>query len=202
MPLIIVISGLAGSGKSTLGEKLNKFENVNVVELDDIDDENALELLKQKWTSVEKFHKKKDEMNNISIMNIMDDIKENDIYIFVGLLDEINKYATHKYFIKPEIVRIYKQINLRTLNDIVNGENAMKKIFNKCETLADIEKTNEILLYKYKIRRLFPDSMEGIKGMIDRKTSDAKKNNFKILPFDKIYDVVKCHINKFNSKNY
>jgi len=58
MPLIIVISGLAGSGKSTLGEKLNKFENINVVELDDIDDENALELLKQKWTSVEKFHKK------------------------------------------------------------------------------------------------------------------------------------------------
>ena len=27
----------------------------------------------------------------------------------------------------------------------------MKKLFNKCETIADIEKTNEILLYKYKI---------------------------------------------------
>ena len=32
MPLVIVISGLAGSGKSTLGEKLNKLQNVNVVE--------------------------------------------------------------------------------------------------------------------------------------------------------------------------
>ena len=73
----------------------------------------------------------------------------------------------------------------------------MKKLFNKCETLADIDKTNEIKLYKYKIRRLFPDSKWGIKDMIDRKTSDAKKNNFKILHVDKIYDVVENHINKF-----
>jgi hypothetical protein len=81
-----------------------------------------------------------------------------------------------------------------------NSENAMKKLFNKCETLADIDKTNEILLYKYKIRRLFPDSKDGIKYMIDRRTGDAKKNDFKILPVDKIYDVVKNHINKFKSK--
>ena len=200
MPLVIVISGLAGYGKSTLGEKLNKLENVNVVELDDIDDKNALELLKKQWMGVNKFHKMKDKMNNISIINIMDNIDENDIYIFVGLLDEINKFATHKYFIKPNIVTIYKQVNLRTLNDIVNGENTMKKLFNKCETLADIEQTNEILLYKYKIRRLFPDSKWGIQDMIERKTSDAKKNDFKILPVNKIYDVVENNINKFKSK--
>ena len=60
MPLIIVISGVAGSGKTTLGEKLNKLQNVNVVELDEIDDENALELLKKQWASVDKFHKMKD----------------------------------------------------------------------------------------------------------------------------------------------
>jgi predicted ATP-dependent protease len=36
--------------------------------------------------------------------------------------------------------------------------------------------------------------------MIDIRTSDAKKNDFKILPVDKIYDVVKNHINKFKSK--
>ena len=200
MPLVIVISGLAGSGKTTLGEKLNKLQNVNVVELDDIDDENALEILEKQWTGVDKFHKMKDKMNSVSIMNIIDNIKENDIYIFVGLLDEINKFATYKYFIKPDIVTIYKQVNLRTLNDIVNGENAMKKLFNKCENLADIEKTNEILLYKYKIRRLFPDSKWGIKDMIETRTDDAKKNDFKILPVDKIYEVVKNHINKFKSK--
>ena len=200
MPLIIVISGLAGSGKSTLDKKLNKLQNVNVVELDDIDDENALELLEKQWMGVDKFNKMKDKMNSVSIMNIMDNIKENDIYIFVGLLDEINKFATHKYFIKPDIVKIYKQVNLRTLNDIVNSENAMKKLFNKCETLADIDKTNEIILYKYKLRRSFPDSKYGIKYMIDRRTTDAKKNNFKILHVDKIYDVVKNHINKFKSK--
>jgi cytidylate kinase len=200
MPLVIVISGLAGSGKSTLGEKLNKLQNVNVVELDDIDDENALELLEKQWAGVDKFNKMKDKMNSVSIMNIMDNIKENDIYIFVGLLDEINKFATHKYFIKPDIVKIYKQVNLRTLNDIVNSENAMKKLFNKCETLADIDKTNEIILYKYKIRRLFPDGKYGIKHMIDRRTTNANKNDFKILHVDKIYDVVKNHINKFKSK--
>jgi len=88
----------------------------------------------------------------------------------------------------------------RTLNDIVNSENAMKKLFNKCETLADIDKTNEIILYKYKIRRLFPDSKYGIKHMINIRTADAKKNDFKILSVDKIYDVVKNHINKFKSK--
>ena len=76
----------------------------------------------------------------------------------------------------------------------------MKKLFNKCKTLADIEKTNEIILYKYKIRRLFPDSKYGIKDIIDRKIDDAKKNDFKILHIDKIYNVVKNHINNM-SKN-
>jgi len=200
MPIVIVISGLAGSGKTTLGKKLNKLQNVNVVELDDIDDENALKLLEKQWMGIDKFHKMKDKMNSVSIINIVDNIKENDIYIFVGLLEQINKFATHKYFIKPDIVKIYKQVNLRTINDIVNNENAIKKLFNKCETLADIDKTNEIILYKYKIRRLFPDSKYGIKYMIERRTVDAKKNDFKILPVDKIYDVVKNHINKFKSK--
>ena len=195
MPLVIIISGLSGSGKSTLGKKLNKLHNVNVIELDDIDDENALELLKKQWMGVNKFNKMKDKMNSLSIMNIIDNIKDNDIYIFVGLLDEINKFATHKYFIKPDIVTIYKQVNLRTLNDIVNSENVMKKLFNKCNTLADIEKTNEIILYKYKIRRLFPDNKDGIEYMIKRRIDDAKKNDFKILPIDKIYDVVKNLIN-------
>ena len=36
--------------------------------------------------------------------------------------------------------------------------------------------------------------------MFERRTGDAKKNDFKILPVDKIYDVVKNHINKFKSK--
>jgi adenylate kinase family enzyme len=90
MPLVIIISGLSGSGKSTLGKKLNKLHNVNVIELDDIDDENALELLKKQWMGVNKFNKMKDKMNSSSIMNIIDNIKDNDIYIFVGLLDEIN----------------------------------------------------------------------------------------------------------------
>ena len=200
MPLVIVISGLSGSGKSTLGKKLNKLQNVNVIELDDIDDENALILLKKQWMGVDKFNKMKDKMNSVSIMNIINNIKDNDIYIFVGLLDEINKFATHKYFIKPDIVKIYKQVNLRTLGDIVNSENAMKKLFNKCKTLADIEKTNEIILYKYKIRRLFPDNKYNIKYIIERKIDDAKKNDFKILHIDKIYNVVKNHINNM-SKN-
>ena len=69
MPLFIVISGLAGSGKTTLGEKLNKLQNVNVVELDDIDDKNALELLKKQWTGIDRFHKIKHKMNSVLIMN-------------------------------------------------------------------------------------------------------------------------------------
>lgn len=51
MHLIIIISG---SGKSTLSKELNKLPNVNVIELDDIDDENALKLLEKKWMGVDK----------------------------------------------------------------------------------------------------------------------------------------------------
>ncbi len=198
MPLIIVISGLAGSGKSTLGQKIKKlYKNVNVIELDDIDDNNALKLLEKKWNGVDKFNKIKDKMNVISINNIITNIKNNDIYVFVGLLDEINEFATHKYFIKPDITTIYKQVNLRTLNDIVDNNVAMKKLFKNCTSISDIEKANEIMLYKFKIRRLFPDTIFGIKDMIKRRTIYARTNNFKTLQSDKLFEVVKNNINNF-----
>ena len=143
------------------------------------------------------FNKLKDKMNKLKITQIIKTFKHNYIYVFVGLLDEINKFATHKFFIKPDIITIYKQVNLRTLTDIVNSENEIKELLNNCKTIVDMEKTNEILLYKYKIRRLFPDSKDGIQFMIKKRTIDAKKYKFKILTADKIYESVIKINNKF-----
>ena len=197
MTNIIYISGLSGSGKTTLGNKLKLIEDIKVFDLDDIDDTNALELLQKPWMGITNFNKLKDKMNKLKITQIIKTFKHNYIYVFVGLLDEINKFATHKFFIKPDIITIYKQVNLRTLTDIVNSENEIKELLNNCKTIVDMEKTNEILLYKYKIRRLFPDSKDGIQFMIKKRTIDAKKYKFKILTADKIYESVIKINNKF-----
>ena len=192
MVKIIYISGLLGSDKSVLSKKLELIKYIKVFDLDAIDNSNALELLEKTWMGITKFHKLKDKMNKISISLIIDKFKETYTYIFIGLLDEINKFATHKFFIKPDIITIYKQVNLRTLNNININNNEIKKLFNNCTTISDIEKCNSILFYKYKIIILFPNSKDGndIQFMIQKKINEAKKHKFKILTTNKIYETI------------
>ena len=140
---IIHILAEPGSGKTTLGEKLQKYSNkFAVIELDDIDDPIGLKMLNEskylklissnKHSDHKKFFKEKDKKGIIELNKLIKKYQKDDkIIIITGLsIDIKNIPITDKYFIDIDPKQLFKQLNLRTLGDIVKYhkdiENSLK----------------------------------------------------------------------------
>ena len=196
LPIIHILAE-PGSGKTTLGLKLKDYSNkFAIIELDDIDDPIALKMLdtprylklalSKKESDNKKFFNIKDNKGVIQINKLIKKYqKENKIVVITGLTIDIkNIEITDKYFINIDPKKLFKQLNLRTLNDIVKQH---KKIESLIENENENpEKTNLILLHKYKLRVPFLADF----NYLSRFKKNWIKNNkdYKLMSFDEIYN--------------
>ena len=198
MAKIIHILAEPGSGKTTLGEKLQKYSNrFAVIELDDIDDPIGLKMLNEskylklissnKHSDHQKFFKAKDKKGIIELNKLIKKYqKEDKIIIITGLsIDIKNIPITDRYFIDIDPKLIFKRLNLRTLGDIVKHHKDIEKLI---ETESP-EKVNKILLYKYKLRAPFLADYSDVKRFLENRIKKNKK--YKLITFDKIYGEIK-----------
>lgn len=182
--MIIHINGISGSGKTTLGNKLKKHNNLIVIDMDDINDANALNIINdEKYNDLFSF----DKMNDF-----FDLVKENDIISFKKLFKEhkdkilvligmvfpkeikLDKIANYKYFIKIDLKTLYKRYNLRTMYDICNNKENIVDLFNDEK---NIHKISMILLFKFKIRGSFQRCAPYLRDHIIDQEKNAKKKN-------------------------
>lgn len=197
MSKIIHILAEPGSGKTTLGEKLQKYNNrFAVIELDDIDDPIGLKMLNapkylklissNKHSDHKKFFTAKNKKGIIELNKLIKKYqKEDKIIIITGLsIDIKNIPITDKYFIDIDPKQLFKQLNLRTLGDIVKHHKEIEKLI---ETEVP-EKVNQILLYKYKLRAPFLADYSDVKRFLENKIKKNKK--YKLMTFDKIYNEI------------
>ena len=194
LPIIHILAE-PGSGKTTLGLKLKDYSNkIAVIELDDINDPIALKMLdipkylklavSKKESDTKKFFNITDNKGVIQINKLIKKYqKENKIVVITGLsIDIKNIEITDKYFINIDPKKLFKQLNLRTLNDIVKQNKEIQFLIEN----ENPEKINNILLYKYKLRAPFLADYNDVSRFLENRI----KNNtdYKLMSFDEIYN--------------
>ena len=187
---IIHINGSPGSGKTTIINKLKTKKNIVAIDLDDIDDKNAMKLLNDKKNdhmfinlkATIKFWKAKAKLNKESLKKIM---KENSdkVLVFAGLSIDIPN-VDYGFVMKIDAGKNYKQLSSRTLTDICKNSKQLKKLVT-----SEIVQNKQflIMLFKYKIRVYFPMWIIDIEKKISSKIQYAKNNNYKYIPSKEIY---------------
>ena len=197
--MIIHIDGPSGSGKSTLGRKIAKDKRFIVIESDEIDDINAVKIIKDKkynnlftMKNVDKFFdllKQKSEESLEIVIEKLSKFKK--IIVVIGLTINV-KDVDKKYFIKINLDTLYKNIHNRTFNDICDNKEDIDKLMKKEK---NIHKINMLLLFKYKIRTPVPTIPPKIETDIKNREKQARKNKYKILSSDNIYkEIIKLNI--------
>jgi len=196
--MIIHINGGSGSGKSTLGATLKKA-GYFVIETDDIDDHIMLNLIKKHPNA---FDSRK---STDAIFKIQSKLYEEQInkliakyknIIFVGIIHHkknLLKNADHKYYIHVDYETHFKQLATRTLNDLCNNRKEILKMINNSKNLNT---TDKMLLYKYKIRAPFPfDDLNGFIQKTKKRELKYKKEDYKIMSAKDIYsDIIKLNL--------
>ncbi len=192
--MIIHINGNSGSGKSTLGEKLKKTE-FTIIETDDIDDDIMLKLIKKypnafdSRKETEKMFKIHDKLYEDIIYSL---IEKNKNIIFVGIIHHkknILKNADYKYYIKIEPEVNFKQLAIRTLNDLCKNRQDIESMIVNSKNLNT---TDKILLYKYKIRAPFPfDDLTSFTKKVKKRELKYKNEGYKIMESKDILNDIK-----------
>ena len=207
LPIIHILAE-PGSGKTTLGLKLKDYSNkFAIIELDDIDDPIALKMLdtpkflklavSKKESDNKKFFNIKDNKGVIQINKLIKKYqKENKIVVITGLsIDIKNIEITDKYFINIDSKQLFKQLNLRTLNDIVKQNKEIQTLIEN----ENPEKINHILLYKYKLRAPFLADYNDMSRFL--KNRIKKNKDYKLMSFDEIYnDIISKYFKNENNE--
>ena len=156
--MIIHIDGITGSGKTTLGKQISSKLKIDIIELDDIHNKNAQNLLSNynfdinqidivKYQTylefnnelLKKFMDELLEINQIEINEKLQNYKDKHLLI-TGNLENIVINVNKGYYIKLEKDIYYKQYNTKVLNRIYENYNEIKEILN-----------SEISLYKKRV---------------------------------------------------
>jgi len=203
--MILHIMGPSGSGKTTLGNKIRKkLKNVIVIDTDDIDDPNALKLLKKySFNSNDKkifnqedkqFKKERMVKNKQSLKRILKN-KSNKHIVFVGFLHPglhyLEKNVNKRYAIKIDAEQLWRQYNYRTSEIIHKNITEIKKMLTNKRISPT--KIHMIMSYKLGIRNGFDcESSNDMKKWLKKGEKDMIKKKYFYNSADKIFkDVCK-----------
>jgi adenylate kinase family enzyme len=186
--MIIHIAGLSGSGKTTLGKRLSKNKNIKVIDTDDIDDPNAIRLLKKYKVITNKYHLELAKLNKKDLDKVLRKYR-NKIIIFVGFFhggfNSLWSKVKHGYLIKVDAQTLWTRYNLRTIKCLHDNYKNIVKLF---QSKTHFSKIHKILSRQYGIRNGF-DCIGVIKvgRNINRFKKDKIYKKYKYLNSDDIY---------------
>ncbi len=202
--LIISITGTSGSGKSTMGDIIkNRFKNVMVIDTDDIDDKSFIHLFEtnQEFKQMIKTNTGEPQKIHEALNYVERDriIKENPTknIIFVGMTVGLDGIEHMGYFLDTPSELNFRRINQRTIRDICKKSTQLEKMYLE----EDVEFTDLLSLYVFKIRQKFPVSFGAVKERIHKMREDYSAQNFKIMTGQQILTDLESHLQSSISKN-
>lgn len=189
--MIIHVTGPSGSGKSMIGLALKKYKHLMVIELDDVDDNNALKIFKDKKNDKlftnngsNEFDKLKSTMNTDDIKQLIENaIKQNKIPVFIGLTINPPK-VTNGFSIDIDFDTLYRQRCKRGVVDIC--KNSLATTIKE----KNVNKMFEMFRYKHKIRIPYPPFPPVTHDDIKRHRSFAKKKKYTIMKSTQIINEI------------
>jgi adenylate kinase family enzyme len=186
--MIIHIAGLSGSGKTTLGKRLSKNKNIKVIDTDDIDDPNAIKLLKKYKVITNKYHLELAKLNKKDLDKVLRKYK-NKIIIFVGFFhggfNSLWSKVKHGYLIKVDAQTLWTRYNLRTIKCLHDNYKNIVKLF---QSKTHFLKIHKILSVQYGIRNGFDCvSVTNMESRINKFKKDKRFKKYIYLNSDDIY---------------
>jgi tRNA A37 N6-isopentenylltransferase MiaA len=214
--VIYHIIGASGAGKTSLGNKLSKLDNVIVIDTDDIEDKHKIEFYNDKRNyekitnlrniknedgtyNMEEIDKQWHELESeikrkkiIDLQEILDENSDKHIILVGHTMDPPSGYTIKGYSIDIDADTLYKQLNLRTLKSIKENIDEITQLLNNDDIPMEIKDT--LLNYKYKIRVQFPKYTYKVLEALPKRNKKAIDKGYKILSRDEIYEEIKSLI--------
>ncbi|SIP86155.1 Putative helicase [Pacmanvirus A23] len=197
--ILIHVSGPSGGGKTTMmkiiSSKLTKIKKQNtlLVDTDEIDDRIILQLIQnpkyQKWFDNPN-DKNKAKIGKIHSKFVREEFKKllatgKNIVLFGISLGYIHD-ADYKYTIKIDPETCYKQSMLRTLNDITQNADKIRKVL-KSNLSPEVIRT--YCIHKFHLRHNFISGVSSLDTWREFYKEEAKAG-YTALPFDNIIDKI------------
>ena len=199
--MLFHITGPAGSGKTTLGNKLSKIPNTVIIDTDEIDDANAMDIINdpqfnklfKNENTVDEFFQILEQKNMEKLGEILKENKNSNIIIVGITIYPPGETAVQGYSIDISADSNYFQLNNRTLDSICSNCVDLKDLMEKEPNKYKIDL---IMLFKYKIRRSFPIIPIQINDGIELRKKHAHEIGYKYLSQEKIVEDIINTISK------
>jgi len=191
--MLFHITGPAGSGKTTLGNKLSKIPNIVIIDTDEIDDQNAMDIITdlkynelfKNENTVDGFFKILEQRNSEKLGKILESNKGSNIIIVGMTIYPPSETGVQGYSIDISADANYYQLNKRTLESICSNCVELKDLL---ENEKSKYKVDLMMLFKYKIRFQFPIIPFQVEDGIKMRKTHAQELGYKYLSQEKIVE--------------
>ena len=191
--MLFHITGPAGSGKTTLGNKLSKIPNTVIIDTDEIDDSNAMDIITdpkynelfKNENTVNQFFKLLEQRNTEKLGKILESNKGSNIIIVGMTIYPPGETGVQGYSIDISADANYYQLNKITLDSICSNCGELKDLLEKEQSKY---KVDLIMLFRYKIRSQFPIIPFQVEDGIKMRKTHAQELGYKYLSQEKIVE--------------